>query len=85
MVGVRHGAGVQSFLPPEHARLPPSREWMLRGVILAGMVAAVLVPVTWWLGVWGGSEHQLRAGGSYEHQLRAAVRHGYCEGHAGQP
>ena len=52
---------------------------MLRGVILAGMVAAGLVPVTWWLGVWSGSKHQL-PGGSYDHQLRAAVRHSYCEG-----
>jgi hypothetical protein len=43
---------------------------MLRGVIVAGMVAAVLVPVSWWLGVWGG----------YEHQLRVAVRHGDCVG-----
>jgi hypothetical protein len=71
---VRDGVAVTTFLPPEHARLPPSRrELALRAAVLAGLVAAILAVVLaasgWRSGRWG----------SYEHQLKAAVR-GDCVG-----
>jgi hypothetical protein len=67
---------VSSFLPPEHARLPtsPRRRAVHRALLVAAtatIVAAIVAAIAWWLGVWGG----------YEHQLRVAVRDiGNCEG-----
>jgi hypothetical protein len=63
------GVAAGAFVAPKHARFPPSwREWAVRTAVVAGIVAATVVPVAWWLGVWGG----------YEHQLKVAVRAGHC-------
>lgn len=64
---------IRGFLTPEHARLPPTRrERVIRvtvaGTMIAAVIAGAAAGATWWAGLWG----------SYEHQLKAAVRHGDC-------